>query len=208
MKETVDSAYRRIGEMTLFELGVALTQMGIKTTYQEAFRKAIPEDYTADTRPIIDQWSNEMQRKPSLDETVFMQVAATKLWMTWCPEKPCDMFLEMSYEDGYESWGDDDDESALEHWTRFMILLERRFKGATSIESALTKIDQLLGGDWELWFEDYRMLINNLLPPERVLKIEAKLVDLEKPIEDITIRKIRTLEKKIDSRTKEQEHKD
>lgn len=204
--ETVDSAYRRIGEMTLLELGIALTQMGIRTTDQEHFKKLIPVDYTTDARPILEQWFKEMPRVPSLDETVFLQVAAMKLWMAWCPNQPCDMFLEMSYEEGYESWDSGDDEAALEHWTRFMILLERRMKGASSAEIALSKVDQIMGQDWEIWFDDYRMLIHEILEPERVLKIESKLAELEKPIDDITVRKIQELEKLANLGPQEQKH--
>ena len=204
--ETVDTAYRRVGGMTLLELGIALTQMGVRTTDQEHFKKLIPVDYTTDARPILEQWFKEMPHNPSLDETVFLQVAAMKLWMAWCPDQPCDMFLEMSYEEGYESWDTGDDEAALEHWTRFMILLERRMRGASSAEIALSKVDQILGQDWEIWFDDYRMLIHEILEPERVLRIETKLAELEKPIEDITVRKIQELEKLANLGPHEQKH--
>jgi len=206
MTETVDSAYRRIGQMTLFELGIELTQMGIRTTDQESFKRIIPADYTADARPVIEQWSTEMRREPSLEEAVFLQVAAMKLWMAWCPDHPCDMFLEMSYEEGYEAWDSSDDEAALEHWTRLMILLERRMKGGSSAEIALSKVDQVLGQDWDVWFDDYRTVIHEILEPERVLKIEAKLAVLEKSIEDITVRKIQELENLVNLAPQEQRH--
>lgn len=195
MTASASRAHNRIDEMTTFDLGVVLTQMGIRTTDQESFKNLIPADYTADAKPIVGQWLIEMGREATLDEIVFLQIAAMKLWMSWCPERPCDMFLEMSYEEGYECWDVGDDDGAIEHWTRFMILLDRRFRSASSAEAALEKMDVLLGEDWEIWFEDYRMLVNDVLPVERVLKIEAKIADLEKPIDDVTVRKIQELER-------------